>query len=39
MPARYDQGMPGSDWKPISDDQTVLTCVEDALGGEGAKGA
>lgn len=39
MPAGYDQGMPGRDWIPISDDHAVLTCVDDALNGEGAKGA
>ena len=39
MPAWYDQGMPGRDWIPIPNDQTILTCVDDALGGEGAKRA
>ena len=39
MTARDDQGMPGRYWKPIPDDQTMMTCMDDALGGEGAKGA
>jgi hypothetical protein len=39
MPAGDDQGMPGRDWKPIPDDQAMLTCMDDALGWEGAKGA
>jgi len=39
MPARDHQGMPGRDWKPISDDQTVLACMDDSLGWEGAKRA
>ena len=39
MPARDDQCMPGRDWKAISDDQAMLACMDDALGGEGAKGA
>ena len=39
MPAGDDQGMPGRDRKTIADDHTMLTCVEDALGWKGAKGA
>ena len=39
MPAGDDQAMPGRDWKPIPDDHAVLACVNDALGGEGAKRA
>ena len=39
MPARDDQGMPGRDWEAILNDQTMQTCVDDALGGEGTKRA
>ena len=39
MPSGDHQGMPGRDRIPIPDDQTMLTCVEDALGWKGAKGA
>ena len=39
MPAGYDQAMPGRDWEAIPDDHTMLTCVDNALGWQGAKRA
>ena len=39
MPTGDDQGMPGRDWIAIPNDHTMLACVDDPLGREGAKGA